>query len=63
MEQNLAVLIDFENIAAGADKENLGRVDIAAIFSRLKVRGRIVVARSYADWGRFARFKQTRSLV
>ena len=59
MEQNLAVLIDFENIAAGADKENLGRVDIAAIFSRLKVRGRIVVARSYADWGRFARFKQT----
>lgn len=59
MEQNLAVLIDFENIAAGADKENLGRVDVAAIFGRLKMRGRIVVARSYADWGRFARFKQT----
>ncbi len=59
MEQNLAVLIDFENIAAGTDKEGLGRLDVAAIFRRLKVRGRIVVARSYADWGRFARFKQT----
>jgi len=59
LEQNLAVLIDFENIAAGTEKENLGRVDIGAIFRRLKVRGRIVVARSYGDWGRFARFKQT----
>ena len=59
MEQNLAVLIDFENIAAGTEKEKLGKVDIGAIFRRLKVRGRIVTARSYADWGRFAKFKQT----
>jgi uncharacterized protein (TIGR00288 family) len=58
VEQNLAVLIDFENIAAGVDKEKLGKVDIAAILQRLKVRGRIVTARSYADWGRFAKFKQ-----
>jgi uncharacterized LabA/DUF88 family protein len=58
VEQNLAVLIDFENIAAGVDKEKLGKVDIAAILRRLKVRGRIVTARSYADWGRFAKFKQ-----
>jgi len=57
VEQNLAVLIDFENIAAGVDKEKLGKVDIAAILRRLKVRGRIVTARSYADWGRFAKFK------
>ncbi len=57
MEQNLAVLIDFENIAAGVDKEKLGKVDIASILRRLKVRGRIVTARSYADWGRFAKFK------
>ena len=58
VEQNLAVLIDFENIAAGVDKEKLGKVDIAAILRRLKVRGRVVTARSYADWGRFAKFKQ-----
>ncbi len=59
MENTLAVLIDFENIAAGTDKEGLGRFDIEAVLGRLKERGRILIARSYADWGRFSRFKQT----
>lgn len=59
METNLAVLIDFENIAAGTDKEGLGRFDIDALMARVKDKGRILVARSYADWGRFARFKQS----
>ncbi len=58
MESNLAVLIDFENIAAGAEREGMGRFDVDAVFKRLKDKGRILVARSYADWGRFARFKQ-----
>lgn len=58
MEENLAVLIDFENIAAGTEKEGLGRFDVASLMDRLKDKGRILVARSYADWGRFARFKQ-----
>ncbi len=57
-ELNLALLIDFENIAAGASKEGLGRVDVHAIVDRFKEKGRILVARSYADWGRFAKFKQ-----
>jgi len=59
LEANLAVLIDFENIAAGTEKEGLGRFDVEALLKRLKDKGRILVARSYADWGRFARFKQT----
>lgn len=59
MENNLAVLIDFENIATGTDKEGLGRFDVEAVLGRLKERGRILIARSYADWGRFSRFKQT----
>jgi len=59
LEQNLAVLIDFENIAAGAEKEGLGRFDVEAVLERVKDKGRILIARSYADWGRFARFKQT----
>ncbi len=58
MEANLAVLIDFENIAAGTEKEGLGRFDVDALMKRLKDKGRILVSRSYADWGRFARFKQ-----
>ncbi len=57
-ETNLAVLIDFENIAAGTEKEGLGRFDVTSLIARVKDKGRILVARSYADWGRFSRFKQ-----
>jgi hypothetical protein len=59
VETNLAVLIDFENIAAGTEKEGLGAFDVDAIMSRVKDKGRILIARSYADWGRFARFKKS----
>lgn len=58
MERNIAVLIDFENIATGCDKEGLGRFDVRAVMRRLKDKGRILVARAYADWGRWNRFKQ-----
>lgn len=58
MEHKLCVLIDFENIAAGAEKEGHGRFDIKAVMRRLKDKGRILVSRSYGDWGRFAKYKQ-----
>ncbi len=58
MENKLCVLIDFENVAAGTEKEGLGKFDIKAVMRRLKDKGRILVARSYGDWGRFAKFKQ-----
>jgi hypothetical protein len=58
LEHNLAVLIDFENIAAGTEKEGLGRFDVDVVLGRMKDKGRVLVARSYADWGRFSRFKQ-----
>jgi len=58
LEHNLAVLIDFENIAAGTEKEGHGRFDIRAVLRRLKDKGRILVARAYGDWGRYAKFKQ-----
>ncbi len=58
MERNLAVLIDFENIVAGCEKEGLGRLDISLVMDRFKSMGRVLVARSYADWGRFARYRQ-----
>ncbi|MFN7142234.1 MAG: NYN domain-containing protein, partial [Myxococcota bacterium] len=57
MERNLAVLIDFENIATGCEKEGLGRFDVRIVMRRLKDKGRITVGRSYADWGRWSRFK------
>ena len=57
MEQNICVLIDFENISAGCEKERLGRFDIQAVMNRLKDKGRILEARAYGDWGRYARHK------
>ena len=57
MERTLAVLIDFENIATGCEKEGLGRFDVRIVMRRLKDKGRILVSRSYADWGRWSRFK------
>jgi uncharacterized protein (TIGR00288 family) len=58
LEHKLCVLIDFENIAAGTEKEGLGRFDIRAVIRRMTDKGRILVNRSYGDWGRFAKFKQ-----
>jgi uncharacterized protein (TIGR00288 family) len=58
VEQKLCVLIDFENVAAGTEKEGMGRFDIRRVMRRLKDKGRILVSRAYGDWGRFARFKQ-----
>jgi uncharacterized protein (TIGR00288 family) len=56
---NLCVLMDFENLAAGVTKEGHGRFDIRTVMRRLKDKGRILVARSYGDWGRFAKYKQS----
>ncbi len=59
MESRMGVLIDFENLAAGTEREGLGRFDVRKVMRRLKDKGRILVARAYGDWGRFARFKQS----
>jgi uncharacterized LabA/DUF88 family protein len=50
---NLAVFFDYENFARAAD------FDVGELLSRLKERGRLVIKRAYADWGRFAGVKQT----
>lgn len=57
-EENLCVLIDFENIAAGTERENLGKFNVQLVLNRLKEKGRILISRAYGDWGRFANFKQ-----
>jgi hypothetical protein len=45
---NLALLIDFENV--GADP----RLDIGGLLAAAGARGRPLIKRAYADWGRFA---------
>lgn len=58
MERTIAVLIDFENLATGCEKEGLGRFDLRVVMRRMKDKGRILVARAYADWGQWSRMKQ-----
>lgn len=53
MELNLAVLIDFDNIAKGTVEDGLGDFDARVIMRRLKDKGRILVARAYCDWDRW----------
>jgi uncharacterized protein (TIGR00288 family) len=57
--ENLCVLIDFENVAAGTERENLGKFNIKLVMNHLKDKGRILLSRAYGDWGRFAKFKQS----
>ncbi len=55
-EHVLAVLVDFENMARPGAKSK-GDFDIDLVLSRLAEKGRVVVKRAYADWGRYREAK------
>ncbi len=55
-EHVLAVLVDFENMARPGAKSR-GDFDINLVLSRLAEKGRVVVKRAYADWGRYREAK------
>src|SRR5512141_595696 len=58
VEQRLAVLIDFENIALGARDAQYKKFDINLVLERLIEKGRIVFKTAYADWTRYAEYKR-----
>jgi len=53
----LAVFIDFENVATSAEA-NFGEFDIDAVMGLLRTRGRLLIKRAYGDWGRFHRYRR-----
>src|SRR5438552_7976536 len=56
---NLAVFIDFENLALGFQgKKKTTRFDIVRVLERLVEKGKIVVKKAYADWSRFGPYTQ-----
>jgi uncharacterized protein (TIGR00288 family) len=57
-ELTLAVFVDFENLALGAQDMKGGRFDIELVLKRLLERGRIVAKRAYCDWTRYRQFMQ-----
>ncbi len=54
-QNNLAVFVDFENLALGF-KDRRGRFEIGRVLARLVEKGNIVVKRAYADWKRYSDF-------
>jgi uncharacterized protein (TIGR00288 family) len=64
-EHSLAVFIDFENLALGMERDRSGRpkkrsevFDMNRVLARLVEKGRVMVKVAYADWGRFAEYRE-----
>ncbi|PKO20927.1 MAG: hypothetical protein CVU38_17535, partial [Chloroflexi bacterium HGW-Chloroflexi-1] len=53
----LAVFIDFENVATSAEAD-FGEFDVTAVMDLLRTRGRLLIKRAYGDWGRFHRYRR-----
>src|SRR5213593_4386824 len=54
----LAVFIDFENLALGFHSKRKSKFEIRKVLARLVEKGKIVVKKAYADWGRFSEYTQ-----
>jgi uncharacterized protein (TIGR00288 family) len=54
----LAVFLDLENIALGAQDARFPQFDIEKVFKRLLIKGNIVVKKAYCDFARYEAFKR-----
>jgi uncharacterized protein (TIGR00288 family) len=57
-ELTLAIFVDFENLALGAEDMKGGRFEIELVLKRLLEKGRIVAKRGYCDWSRYRNYMQ-----
>ncbi|MGH2522185.1 MAG: NYN domain-containing protein [Anaerolineales bacterium] len=56
MSNQLAVFIDFENVAIWAEHEFFD-FELTPLMEYLQSRGPLVIKRAYGDWGRFAHYR------
>ena len=56
MSDQIAVFMDFENVALWAEREFFD-FEVTALMEYLQTRGPAVVKRAYADWSRFTRYR------
>jgi len=56
-ENNLALFIDFDNIALGLRASKRKRFDVRLVLERLLEKGKIIVKKAYADWSHFSEYK------
>ena len=57
MNEQLALFVDFENVAIWAAQESL-EFDISRLVAFLQSRGTVVIKRAYADWSHFSRYRE-----
>jgi uncharacterized LabA/DUF88 family protein len=57
MDDQMAIFIDFENVALWAEREFFD-FEVTALMEYLQSRGPAVVKRAYADWSRFSRYRE-----
>jgi uncharacterized protein (TIGR00288 family) len=57
-DATIAVYLDLENIARGAQDARFPRFDIQKVLERLLLKGHIVVKKAYCDFDRFKEFKR-----
>ncbi|KAA3621825.1 MAG: NYN domain-containing protein [Proteobacteria bacterium] len=55
--RNMALYLDFENIALGVRDAKYAAFDIQKVLERLLLKGNIVVKKAYCDWERYKEFK------
>jgi uncharacterized protein (TIGR00288 family) len=55
---NLALFIDFENLAIGAKQSRYDKFEIDLLLKRLLEKGRILFKRAYCDWTNFPKEKK-----
>ncbi|MFQ5410594.1 MAG: NYN domain-containing protein [Anaerolineales bacterium] len=56
MSNQMAVFIDFENVALWAEQEFLD-FELTPLMEFLQSRGPVVIKRAYGDWSRFSRYR------
>lgn len=54
---NLALFIDFENLAIGAKQSGYKKFEISLVLKRLREVGRILYKRAYSDWSTFDEYR------
>jgi uncharacterized protein (TIGR00288 family) len=54
---NIALMVDFDNIAISAEQYHKARFDVGKVIDALRDRGRVIIKRAYADWKKWANYQ------
>lgn len=57
-EANIALFIDFENLAIGARQSGYKKFEISLLLKRIRERGRILFKRAYCDWSNYDEYRR-----